>query len=266
MAKITDFYEIQRGEVHLGPYAVGTQRPAYFDWVGNAPAVSLNIEREVQDHYASYDRDRNKDFSVETMTNLTGTLTTDTISPANLAKAFGDGTSNSSTVTQTAITGHTETFTVAKQGVFLQIGLSEQNDAGYRNISNVVITKDDGGSTVTFEQFVDYDVRADSGMIEVLEGGAIEAGDVISVTSDVAASTFTRVITQTASFRGAFKFITLNRTGQDKVYFAPRVVLRPSGDINLITENEFAQLTFNLSFEKVPGKPLMYVDNKPFTG
>lgn len=264
MARVQDFYEIQRGELFLGPYAAGTTRPAYLDWVGNAPAVNLNIERDVQDHYASYDRDRNKDFSVETMTNLTGTLTTDTISPENLAKAFGDGSTN--TVTQTAITGHTETFTVAKQGVFLQVGLSDQNDAGYRNISNVVITKDSGGSTVTFVEHVDFEVRADSGLIEILEGGAIEAGDVISVSSDVAASTFTRIITKTASFRGAFRFVSKNKTGQDKDYFAPCAVLRPTGDITLVTENEFAQLTFNISFEKLIGKPLMFLDNKPFNG
>lgn len=266
MAKVEDFYEMSRGEMYFGPYRAGTNVPAFLDWVGNAPAVALNIERQVQDHFASYDTDRHKDFSIETMTNLTGTFTTDTISPANLAKAFGDGTL--STVTQAAVTGHTESFTIEKQGVFLRLGVTEENGTGYRNLSNVVLTKDNNGSPVTLVNHVDYEVRADTGLIEILEGGAVEAGDVVSATADVAAATFTRMITKTASFRGAWQFVTKNKNknGNQRIFYAPCVVIRPTGDISLITENEFAQLTFTISFEKQAGKELLYVDDKPFNG
>lgn len=266
MAKVQDFYEVSRGEMFLGPYRAGTHVPAYLDWVGNAPAVSLNIERQVQDHFASYDTDRHKDYSVETMTNLTGTFTTDTISPDNLAKAFGDG--STAKITQAAITGHTESFTVAKQGVFLRLGVTEENDTGYRNLSNVAITTDNGGTPVTLVNHVDYEVRADTGLIEILEGGAVQEGDEISVTADVAAATFTRIITKTVSFRGAFQFVTKNKNqnGNQRIYYAPCAVIRPTGDISLVTENEFAQLTFTISFEKLAGKELMYLDDKPFNG
>lgn len=266
MAKIQKFYEMPRGEVLLGPYRAGTQLPAYLEWVGNAPNMSLNIEREVQDHYAAYDEDRHKDFSIETMTNLTGTLTTDTISPQNLARAFGDGKTN--TVTQAAITGHSEVFTVEKQGIFLRLGVTEDNGTGYRNISNVVITKDNAGTPVTLVNRVDYEVRGDTGLIEILEDGAIEAGDVITITADIAGSTFTRIITASTSFKGAFQFNTKNKneSGRQRTYYAPCAVLRPSGDIALVAENEFATLTWNISFEKVPGKELMYLDDQPFNG
>ncbi|RWR13828.1 phage tail tube protein [Paenirhodobacter populi] len=261
MAKIQDFYEIQRGKLMLGEYATGTTRPKHFEWGGNFPTVSLNIEREVQDHYASYDEDRNKDFSIETMTNMTGSLMTDTISPQNMAKWFGDG--SVSTVTQAAVTGHTETVTIEKQGIHIKVGVTDDNPAGYRNLENLVITKDAGA--VTLVAYVDYELD-DNGLIEILEGGAIEAGDTIEITTDIAAGTFNRIISKTASFRGAFQFITKNKAGRNKVYYAPCAVIRPSGDFTLVTESEFAQLSFTISFEKLIGKPLMFVDDKPFNG
>ena len=267
MAKVQKFYEMNRGKMYFGPYRAGTNIPAYLDWVGNAPAVSLNIERQFQDHFASYDEDRSKDFSIDLNTNITGTFTTDTISPDNLAKAFGDG--STAKVTQAAITGHTEAFTVEKPGVFLRLGVTEDNGVGYRNLSNVVITKDNAGSPVTLVNRVDYQVEANTGLIEILEGGAVQAGDEISVTADVEASTFTRIITKNTSFRGAWQFVTKNKSDDNaknqRIYYAPCAVIRPTGDIALVTENEYAQLTFTISFEKQPGHELLYVDDRPFT-
>ena len=158
--------------------------------------------------------------------------------------------------------GVNENFTVRKPGDRVQLGVSQAVPMGVRGVENVVLTRSVGGALT---EGVDYEVDAENGMVVLNDEGSVAAGDVITATYDVAASTFERIISRTASVRCAFKFITKNLTGQQKVYFAPCVVLRPSGDITMITEDNLAELQFTLSVEKLPGLELMYVDGKPFT-
>lgn len=260
MARVEKYYELQRGEALVGLYEPGTMIASVYDWLGDVSSLGMNIEKNVIENFASYEADRSKNFSIETMTNINGTLTTKTISMENLARAFGQG--SLSEITQATATGRTESFTVRKPGDRIQLGVSQAVPMGVRGVEDVVLTRSLGGALI---EGVDYEVDADNGMVVLNDDGSAIAGDVITATYDVAASTFERIISRTASVRCAFKFITKNLTGQQKVYFVPCVVLRPSGDITMITEDNLAVLQLTLSVEKLPGMELMYVDGKPFT-
>lgn len=261
MARVESYYELQRGELLLGLYEPGTRIATSFDWVGDVSVLGMNIEKNVIENFASYEADRSKNFSVETMTNINGSFTTKTISMENLARAFGQN--SLSEITQSATTAASENFTVRKAGARLQLGVSEGTPMGVRGVENVVLTRTVGGALV---EGTDYEVDAENGMVLLNDEGSVIVGDVLTATYDVAASTFERIIPRTSSVRCAMRFITKNRTGQQKIYFAPCVVIRPTGDITMITEDNLAELQFTISVEKLIGMELMYVDGKPFTG
>ena len=124
-------YTLGRGKVYFSRFKSGTTTPEGFFYIGNTPEFSLNIESQTLDHFSSDEGIREKDDSVPLEVNRSGTLTTDNIDPKNVALFFfGDD----STVVQSAVASHVESFTNIKAGHSYKLGVSTLNPAGYFGI------------------------------------------------------------------------------------------------------------------------------------
>lgn len=124
-------YTLGRGKVYFSRFKPGTQIPEGFRYIGNTPEFSLSIESENLDHYSSDEGIREKDDSVPLEVNRTGTLTTDSIQPENVALFFF-GTSE--IVTQLAVGLSTEAVADVLQGHSYWLGVGPNNPTGYKGL------------------------------------------------------------------------------------------------------------------------------------
>lgn len=124
-------YTLGRGKIYFSRFKTGTQTPAGFNYIGNTPEFSLTIESENLDHFSSDEGIREKDDSVPLQVTRSGSMTTDSIRPSNVALFFfGD----SSIVTTVGGSGMTETLTDVLAGHAYKLGVSDTNPAGYFGI------------------------------------------------------------------------------------------------------------------------------------
>jgi len=209
-------YTLGRGEVWFARFKTGTQTPDGFVYFGNTPEFNLTIESETLDHYSSDYGIREKDDSVPLQVNRTGSLITDNINPRNIA-LFYFGTD--SVVTQVLASATTETIAAVKLEHAYQLGQSPTNPVGLVGIEDLVVEK----GAVTFVVDVDYELNADLGMLKILPGGAIVAGDDLELTYDVKSSTRERVISGTQPVEGALRYIARNPKGKQFNYYMPSV-------------------------------------------
>jgi len=252
---------LSRGRLFLAPCPPiedgGIFAASEFLFIGNVPDFSVNVETETLDHYRSTGGIREQDDSTEIKVDRSATITSDNIDPENLARFFlGEQT----TLDQLASSVTDEAHTVSKQGVYIQVGKTATNISGIRGVENVVVTSSDG--LTTFAETTDYVVQPQAGLVEIVEGGAISAGDDILIDYDVQAQTRSRVISGNEPVEGALQYIEDNPTGEDKVYLFPYVKVRPNGDFNFITD-DWQTVPFDIEVLTLPGLPAILVDGQP---
>lgn len=124
-------YTLGRGKVYLARFAPGTQTPLGFRYIGNTPEFSLTIESENLDHFSSDSGIREKDDSVPLEVTRSGTLTTDSIKPENVAFFFFG---ESEIITQLGVGATTEALADVQQGYDYWLGVSAENPSGYRGL------------------------------------------------------------------------------------------------------------------------------------
>lgn len=251
----TNIYGIPRGRVFFDALVNGVyQGEVPF---GNCPGVSLTINSTKTEHYSSETGLKQKDKSITVEVNRTGKLTCDNSSVSNIA-LFLAGTS--STVTQAAGTAVTETITV-NPGGFYQLGQTDSNPAGVRNVSNVVVKNEAG--TTTFVVDTDYALDLELGRIQILKSGAIVAGK-IKVTRDNASATWSRVTTGSSSeVSGRLRIIADNASGPNRDFYMPSVTLTPSGDLPIVQDGtDFTKLEFSLEVLKPANGEAIYLDGR----
>lgn len=256
MAREANNYTLGRGEVYFARFNAGTQTPGGERYLGNTPEFNLTIESEDLDHFSSDRGIREKDDSIVLEVMRMGTLITDNISPENVALFFFGDTS---TVTQTAVTGATETIMGASPGLFFQLGQSPSNPVGVRGISNLTVTISGGPALVAG---TDYIVEADLGRIAIPSGSAIPPNSTLNLEYDIAGSTTSRVISGSNPVEGAMRFIPFNPKGRQISYYMPWVKLSPNGDFALKGE-EWQQIPFNIEVLRLTGVEAIYADDQP---
>lgn len=262
MAPYTQNYTLGRGKVYFARFldpVLQTIGPWFY--IGNTPEFNLTIEIEELPHYSSDEGIREKDDSVPLEVTRTGTMTTDSISPRNVALFFF-GTE--STVTVAAATGSTETFTDIKvgNGYMYQIGQTAQNPVGIRGID---ATTFEALKTATeLVAGTDYELDADVGTIHFLAGGpaALADGDDIAITYDVRSSSRPRVISGTTPVEGAMRYVAHNPKGKDFDYMMPYIKVSPNGDYAL-KGDEWQQIPFTVEALKPRLGEAIYVDGRP---
>jgi hypothetical protein len=249
-----------RGQLLLAPCPVGgTLRDANeFIYIGNSPEFSLNFEEDTLDHYDSDNGIKEKDESITLQVNRTGSLTTDNVDRTNLGRFF---LGSASTLTQTASTGNTETFTGVTLGRFYQLGKSLTNITGLRGVAVTSVT--DVGANTTYVAGVDYKINAQAGLIEILSTSTeISTGDDLVVTYNVSAQTRDRVISGNKPVEGGLMYVEANSVGANKIYKMPRVKIRANGDFNLKSD-DWQMLPFSLEILKFANYEAIYVDGAP---
>ncbi|MCE8012892.1 hypothetical protein [Billgrantia desiderata] len=247
-------------------YTLGRGR-LYFDdgsgerYIGNTPEFNLTTATETLEHYNSDEGLRNRDRNIVTQIDYSSTFTTDNISPENLAMLF---MGEANTLTQAALTGEEDTFESVKPWNWYQLGTSVTSPAGKRDVSNVAVVKG-GGSALT--PGADYELDAKLGRIQVLEGGAIENGDTLTVTYDVAASTRSVVVSGAKQVQGKLRFISANPegAGDQRDYFMPSVTLSANGDFALKAEQDWQAIPFSVEIAKTESAEAIYADGRPYT-
>lgn len=254
-------YTLGRGEIHFAQFKPTTQVPAGERYFGNTPELSFTAEQENLDHYSSDRGVRVKDQSVLLQLDYSGSLTTDHISPENLA-IFFLGESMISTVT--AATAQTSSYDGVMQGYSYQLGVSDATPSGARKVTNVVVKDDATPTAATFVAGTDYVLDADLGRITVLEGAGIANGTNLVITFDIAAHSRKRIISRSNTIEGALRFIAKNPAGEQIDYFMPWVKITPNGDF-AIKADEWQVLPFTLEILKKGSLEAIYMDGRPYT-
>lgn len=142
-------YTLGRGKLYFGKFNDGTLVSGGERYLGNTPAVGINSQYQMLDHFSSDFGTREKDDSIQIQVDRSGTFTCDNISMENIALMFGSATALQTIL---ASTGEAQLLVVQK-GFFYQLGADATNPAGIGAVSNVVVTNNAGvhaNGTVTF--------------------------------------------------------------------------------------------------------------------
>lgn len=152
-----------------------------FDFVGNATAIEISAEVTKSEIYSSTQQSAPLLDSRVTRSKFTVTMTLSEFQLSNLNK-FLLGESN----VKTQIVGTNATASFSGDDVVPGRYL----DVGARRITNVTVTRD---TTDPMVVDVDYIVYASQGMVKIVEGGSILAGDSVVVEFDKPALTIDQV-------------------------------------------------------------------------
>ncbi len=251
-------YTLGRGKIYFSRFKPGTRIPEGYRYIGNSPEFNLTIETETLDHFSSDAGIREKDDGVPLEVTRTGSFSTDNVIPANIAMFFF-GTHD--IFTQVAKAAGDETFTDVKKGMFYQLGVTNTNPTGVRNVTEAGFAVKKGATT--FTKGTDYNINFVTGMLEIIETGAILNDDDIAVTWASAQSTRERVISGSEPVEGAMKYIADNPKGEDYDYTLPYVKITPNGDFAL-KGDEWQVIPFNLEALKPTNSEAILLDGRPF--
>ncbi len=260
-------YTVGRGEVHFSRFKPNTQLPEGYRYLGNTPEFSLTLESETLDHYNSDRGIREKDASVTIEVARSGTIVADEIIADNIALfLFG----SAEDVSVTGATVANEQINDVIPGRIYQLGESDSNPLGAMKIvypgssGTLFAVKDDTTPTpVTFTPIDDYVLDADRGLLHIVEGGAITAGDNLRVTYTTQTSTHKRIISGAEPVNGALKFITYNPIGEQFSWSLPWITIRPNGDYNL-KGDEWQQIPYAFEILRKGALEAVYVNGLPW--
>lgn len=244
-----DNYTLGRGELHFARFLPGTRTPDGFRYIGNTPEFSLTIESETLDHFSSDRGIREKDDSVPLEVTRTGSLTTDNISPENVALFFF-GTD--STITQTLVAPAPETLNNVRPGHSYKLGVTPTVPAGVfgLNATGLTVAKVATPSNINLVADVDYRVDLDAGIITLIETSTqIVLGDEIIVTYGLRAASRSRVISGSEPVEGAIIYRSRNPKGSNAVFYLPYVKITPNGDYAL-KGDEWQQIPMSIEVLK----------------
>lgn len=254
-------YTLGTGKVYFAQFAAGTLISNGQRYFGNTPEFSLSSESEVLDHFDADNGIRQKDDSVLLELNRTGTFVTDHISPENLALFF---LGSADVLAQASATGATDTFTDAGVNRRYQLGVAPGLPAGVRGVTNVVVEV--GATTMVLN--TDYTLDAATGGLVFLAAGAINDGDDVDVTYDVTATSYNQIVSAAnAELYGELFFQGTNPKGAIFDYHFPYVVIRPDGDFQLKSADEWQQLSFSIEIlKKDDSTEAIYINGRAGVG
>lgn len=250
---------IPRGKVLFAEYLPGTQKPGPYRDFGNCPEFSLSRESELYPHFSSQEGLKTKDEELTIDATLTGTVVTDDLKIENIERWFmGKATKQ----TTAALTASTMIIATAKENDYYQLGATELNPGGHRNVTNV-IGKLTGTPATELVIGTDYTVDLDLGIVQVLKDQTAS----ITFTFDAEASTRMVMLSGEQQIEGELKFIAMNPVGPRNDVIIPRARIAPNGEFALVNDPEstaWQTLPLSISALKKRGQPLAIVEGRPF--
>lgn len=247
-----------RGEVHFSLFKPGTKIPAGFRYFGDTSEFNLNVQSESLPYFSMERGKKVKTKSADLQTEMASTFACTNISLPNIALWF---LGSSATITQAAVASVDETLTDVMQGHSYQLGESDDQPMGVRNVT---ITTAVVGATPAVAG-TDYELDAVRGVITILEGSAVitEGSDLV-LDYAVAASTYDRAISGSDIIEGAIRFDAYNAEGDDIDYRMGWVKISPNGDLPL-KGDDWMSLTWNVEILKLPNREMIYANGQPYT-
>lgn len=250
-------YLIPRGRVYFDPYDANEELTGEIP-LGNCPGITVSISSEKSEHYSSEAGLREKDGAWVIQVDRTGSITCDNFSPKNAA-LWLSGTHEAKTQTAVAVTGEVRSVIPGRQ---YQLGATSANPLGVRNVTGVTVK--DTPETTTYVAGTDYNVDLETGRVQIIEGGAIVAGNVHFGYTPVAAAFESVKSGAVAELQGALRVVSSNAAGGNRDWYLPKVTLAPEGDLALIAEGtDVVQMTFGLEVLKPANAEAIYVDGRP---
>lgn len=246
-------YVVGKGELYFDKFADGTLDPTGERYLGNTPELTMSGDQSTLDHYDSDNGLNVKDESVVIEDNKTGTLVTDNISVDNIGMMFGADPETVSVVGATAIV---ENFTVKKLGRWFQLGATEEQPLGARNITNFSLKI--GATTVPATNNYEVDLVRARFFVEA-DAAGINEDDVLIATYDQVATTRQIVVEGGSSSAGALRFVSKNPVGPQTNYFWPYVKLTLNGDFAL-KGDEWQQIPFSFEVLQKSGYKRVYAE------
>lgn len=224
--------------------------------IGNTPAFSVSASSESIKHYSSARQVKVQDREVMTQVTNEGKFSTDNVNAANLAAfLLGENT----TLTVAGSLAIVETF-IAEPRASYQVGISNTNPTGRRNIANVAVKV---GVAVKVLG-TDYNLIAERGLVEVIQGGTIASGATVEVTYDQVAHSIERTVSGANAVKGAVMFVAYNSEGEDTDYRMMDCQISPDGEFAIKTD-EWQQLPFKLMINTPTNGYAIVADGQPFT-
>lgn len=248
-------YTLGRGKVRFARRDPVTGELGPYRYIGNTPEFNLTAEEEKLEHFSSDFGVRVKDATVTLQVNYTGTVVCDNVDPENIALFFL-GDSAPLTVAQTTITAEQVGFTGigVEVGMFYQLGVTTVAKTGAKGIiypgaAGTAFALKIQGESGSLSHGTDYTLDPATGMIEILEDGAVSNGDILKATYTIAAGTRTQIISGATAIEGAIKYESVNPRGAQIDYTMLAVTLSPNGDFALKSD-EWQQIPFNVDVTK----------------
>lgn len=236
------------------------ENPTSFRFIGNCPGLTLTIEREVLEHFDSTSGIGQKDASVTTQVNRSGSVSCDNINMENLGLFFFGSTSLVS-VGATTVTNELHTDVVL--GNVIQLGVSTVAPSGVRGLDVGTVVVTDTTATTTFTAGTDYVVDHDLGTIYIPSTSTIPAGSDIHVDYDTVVNSRNQALSGSEPKTVALKYISDNPKGPNRDFYCPNVVVTPDGDLSLIGD-DWTVMNFSLEIlTGAAGEEAIYVDGRP---
>ena len=260
----TNNYTLGRGEIYFARKDPLTGILGGERYLGNTPEFNLTFESEKLEHFSADRGIRELDRSVIMQITRNGSLITDNVNPENVALFFF-GSSDALTVAQATVANESVGGVDGVEvGMFYQLGRTLLNPSGarqiiYPGVTGTLFALSNGGSALVAG--TDYVLNAPLGRIEILEGGSVVDGDVLTASYSVAASTRTRIISGSSPVEGSLRFIAFNPTGDNIDYFLPEISLSPNGDYALKSD-EWQQIPFTVEVRKPEVGEALYADGR----
>lgn len=240
-----------RGKLYFGKFLSSTNETHQgLEYIGNTPSFSLTVETQELDHYDSDEGLKVKDESITLQVDYSGTLVTDAITTANLARFFFG---SSTTVAQSSATNEQWTGTVYQNSLY---------HTGARSISNVTVTG--SGGTPSYTEGTDYTLNLETGTFTIVADGGIASGTAIEVNYDQGAVSHDQVSSGKEPLSGELYFESFNPVGPKRDVQMQKVVMRPNGEFQM-KGDEWQQMTFNVEVLAKGSEPEVIMNGRPYT-
>lgn len=253
-------YTLGRGELYFDKFAANTRNKTGERYLGNTPELNRTTESENLDHFNSDRGIRVKDKSVVLEKSDSGTFIADEINNENIALWFLADVSVRVQAVAASVVQNIAANRL-KPGTYIQLGESQANPSGARNVTITSVTSNPVGTT--YVALTDYTVDEELGRLYIVPGGAIDGTDPLIVTYATAASTREQIIVgDGTTIEGAMRFISYNPTGPRRDFYWPYIQLRADGDFAM-KGDEWQQLSFAFDILKLDGYASEYIDGRP---
>lgn len=229
-------------------------------YLGDTPGFEIDVQSTNLEVFDSDGPIAEKIRDIATQVNRTANIVCRNISSENLALfLIGEATTidqGTSPVTDERITVQT--------GQWYQLGQSDTDPVGVRDVSSVSVTTDPDGAAGSATLGDDYTVDAETGRLYIVPGGAISDDDEIGVDYTPGDVEFSQVATDNLGAKeGAIRFVAHNTEGANRDAYIPSVSVRPNGAMAWKSRDTVASMNLACGISTKDDLAQVYINGRP---